>query len=157
MSQCQCQHPPVVGRLRNARQRRLSVIWYHQLVSTEYQVCCLKSRDLAQWTLQQKWLFKFGCLVGQILDQSSQQTLRLLGRKGLESVSAHLSFTMCKFSSSNLHCKLKSMHSFTMCQFSSSNSHCKLKSMKVLSDLCLDKPSFLVTAQSDINQQPFCS
>ena len=47
---------------------------------------------------------------------------------------------------------------FSMHQSSSSKTHCKLKSMKfrkVLSDLSLDNPSFLVIAH--MKQQIFCS
>ena len=42
-----------------------------------------------------------------------------------------------------------------MNQSSSSNSRFKLKSKKVLADLSLDKPSFLVIAH--LKQQMFCS
>ena len=44
---------------------------------------------------------------------------------------------------------------FTIHQSSSSNLHCKLKLRKVVSDLNLDMPSFLVNAY--IKQHTFCS
>ena len=43
---------------------------------------------------------------------------------------------------------------FTMHQSTSSNLHCRLKSMKVFSDLSLDNKSFLVITQ--MKQQNFC-
>ena len=46
---------------------------------------------------------------------------------------------------------------FTMHPSSSSNSHCKLKSLKILSDLSLDKPSHCFLVVAYMKQETFCS
>ena len=129
LSQCQCQHPPSVGRLSRGKavQCQFSVNLYlgSSLLSTQYQVGCLfqvtivslsesidSSRKMVYWL----------SLVPQIWDQPELTTNSL----------RQMSLWIC----------LSTSFSLPVHQSSSSNSHSKLKSIKILSDLRFDKAKF---------------
>ena len=132
LSQCQCQHPPSVGRLSRGKavQCQFSVNLYlgSSLLSTQYQVGCLfqvtivalsessdSSRKMVYWL----------SLSLQIWDQPELTT------------------KLNKLSETDKLVDLFSTSfSLPVHQSSSSNSHSKLKSIKILSDLRFDKAKF---------------